>query len=109
MNLLQLLVAKGLLRNEDVPALQTAAKSQPQRPLHLLVLDQGYAKEEELLPMLAEQFGMDLVDLTKVHVEPDMLKTMPNKLVHRRSLMPLSRENGTLTVATADPFDVYAL
>jgi general secretion pathway protein E/type IV pilus assembly protein PilB len=109
MNLLQLLIQRGLVRNEDVPALQTAAKNQPQRPLHLLVLDQGYAKEEELLPLLAEQFGMDLVDLTKVHVEPDMLKTMPNKLVHRRSLMPLSRENGTLTVATADPFDVYAL
>ncbi len=109
MNLLQLLVNKGLLRNEDVPALQNAAKLQPQRPLHLLLLDQGFAKEENLLPVLAEQFGMDLVDLTKVQVEHDMLKTMPNKLVHRRNLMPLSRENGTLTVATADPFDVYAL
>src|SRR4029077_20611795 len=85
------------------------ARAQPQRPLHLLLLDQGFAKEEEVLPVLAEHYGMDLVDLTKVRVEPDMLKTMPNKLVHRRNLMPLSRENGTLTVATADPLDVYAL
>ncbi len=109
MNLLQLLVQKGLLRDADVPALQTAAKSQPNRPLHLLLLDQGYAKEEDLLPVLADHFAMDLVDLTKVKVEPDVLKSMPNKLVHRRGLMPLSRENGTITVATADPFDVYAL
>jgi general secretion pathway protein E len=109
MNLLQLLVQKGLLRDADVPALQTAAKSQPNRPLHLLLLDQGYAKEEDLLPMLADHFAMDLVDLTKVKVEADVLKSMPNKLVHRRGLMPLSRENGTITVATADPFDVYAL
>src|SRR6267142_2056363 len=109
MNLLQLLVHKGLLRDDDVPALQNAAKAQPQRPLHLLLLDQGFAKEEDVLPVLAEHYGMDLVDLTKVRVEPDMLKTMPNKLVHRRNLMPLSRENGTLTVATADPLDVYAL
>jgi general secretion pathway protein E/type IV pilus assembly protein PilB len=109
MNLLQLLVHKGLLRDDDVPALQSAAKAQPQRPLHLLLLDQGFAKEEDVLPVLAEHYGMDLVDLTKVRVEQDMLKTMPNKLVHRRNLMPLSRENGTLTVATADPLDVYAL
>src|SRR5262245_16693724 len=109
MNLLQLLVHKGLLRDDDVPALQNAAKAQPQRPLHLLLLDQGFAKEEDVLPVLAEHYGMELVDLTKVRVEQDMLKTMPNKLVHRRNLMPLSRENGTLTVATADPFDVYAL
>jgi len=47
--------------------------------------------------------------LTKVTVEPDILKAMPLKLVHRRSLMPLSRENGTLVVATGDPFDVYSL
>ena len=30
---------------------------------------------------------------------------MPSKLVHRKNLMPLSRENGTLIVATGDPYD----
>src|SRR5262249_17782189 len=34
---------------------------------------------------------------------------MPQKLVHRKNLMPVSRSNGTLIVATADPFDAYAL
>jgi general secretion pathway protein E/type IV pilus assembly protein PilB len=34
---------------------------------------------------------------------------MPMKLVHRKSIMPLSRNNGTLTVATGDPYDVYTL
>src|SRR4029077_5419816 len=55
------------------------------------------------------QFGMELVDLTGVKIEPDVLRAMPSKLVHRRALVPLSRENGTLKVATGDPFDVYAL
>jgi type II secretion system protein E len=109
MNLLELLVKNGVVRDADMSAIRTAQGAQPQRPLHLLLMDQGFAKEEELLPLLATQFGMELVDLTKTKVEIDMLKTMPTKLVHRRSLMPLSRENGTLTVATADPFDVYAI
>ena len=30
-------------------------------------------------------------------------------MVHRKNLMPVSRHNGTLIVATADPFDAYAL
>src|SRR5215471_8606085 len=34
---------------------------------------------------------------------------MPLKLVHRHTLMPLSRRNGTLVVATGDPFAVNAL
>src|SRR5262249_5206669 len=109
MNLVQLLVSKGVLRETDVPALQAAQKGANGKPLHSLVIDSGFAKEEEVLPVLADHFGMELVDLTKVAVQPDTLKSMPTRLVHRRSLMPLSRENGTLTVATGDPFDVYAI
>ena len=52
---------------------------------------------------------MDLVDLTNRIVDPATLEAMPLKLVHRHTLMPLSRENGSLVVATGDPFDVYAL
>lgn len=109
MNLVQLLVSKGVLRETDVPALQAAQKGANGKPFHSVVIDSGFAKEEDVLPVLADHFGMELVDLTKVDVQPDTLKAMPTRLVHRRSLMPLSRENGTLTVATGDPYDVYAI
>src|SRR5262245_36152832 len=107
--LLNNLVKKGLLDPEDLPAVEEAQKAGPGKPVHLLLLERGFAREEELLPALADQFGMDLVDLTKVTIAPDILKSMPAKLVHRRSLSPLSRENGTLVVDTSDPFDLYAL
>src|SRR5262245_11207432 len=109
MNLVQLLVSKGVLREADVPAIQAAQRNGNGKPLHALVIDSGFAKEEDVLPVLADHFGMELVDLTKVSVQPETLKAMPTRLVHRRSLMPLSRENGMLTVATGDPFDVYAI
>ena len=109
MQLLQQLVKKGLLQEKDMPAIAAAQAAAPNRPVHEILIERGFAKEEVVLPALADEFGMELVDLTKVTVEPDILKAMPLKLVHRRSLMPLSRENGTLTVATGDPFDVYSL
>ena len=44
----------------------------------------NFAKEEEVLAALAEEFGMELVDLTDVKVEPETLHaSMPLKLVHR--------------------------
>jgi type II secretion system protein E len=109
MQLLQQLVKKGLLQEKDMPAIAAAQAAAPNRPVHEILIERGFAKEEVVLPALADEFGMELVDLTKVTVEPDILKAMPLKLVHRRSLMPLSRENGTLVVATGDPFDVYSL
>jgi general secretion pathway protein E/type IV pilus assembly protein PilB len=109
MQLLQQLVKNGLLQEKDLAAIAEAQAAAPSRPLHELLVERGFVKEEAVLPILADEFGMELVDLTKVTVEPDTLKAMPLKLVHRRSLMPLSRNNGTLVVATADPFDVYSL
>jgi type II secretion system protein E len=109
MNLVNLLIQKGALRDTDLPKVQDALREMPNRPLHTVLMEKGFAKEEDVLPILGDQFGMEIVDLGKVTVDPDTLRTMPAKLVHRRGLMPISRNNGTLTVATADPFDVYAI
>jgi type II secretion system protein E len=109
MDFLKYLVQKELVKEADVPAVREAQKSAPGKPVHTILLERGFAKEEQLLPALADQFGMELVDLTNFTISPEILKEMPAKLVHRRSLFPLSRDNGTLRVATGDPFDIYAL
>lgn len=62
-----------------------------------------------MLPVLAEEFGMEWVDLTQVKVEPSALEGSPLKLLNRKNIMPISRHNGTLVVATGDPYDAYAL
>ena len=109
MQLAQRLVKKGILNAQDLPRLAEEQAAAPSKPLHQLLVEKGFAKEEDVFRVLADELGMDLVDLTDVTVEPDTLKAMPLKLVHRRTLMPLSRQNGTLVVATGDPFDVNSL
>jgi general secretion pathway protein E/type IV pilus assembly protein PilB len=109
MQLVQRLVRKGLLTTEDLPRIKEMQALAPTKPLHELLIERGFAKEEPVLAALAEEFGMELRDLSNVRVDPETLQSMPLKLVHRRTIMPLSRANGTLVVATGDPFDVYAL
>jgi type II secretion system protein E len=107
--LLQELTRKGLIRESDLETIKAAHTAAPHKPLHELVIERGFAREEDVLAALAEIFGLEMVDLTKVTVDPEALKAMPTKLIHRRSLMPLSRDNGALVVATGDPFDVHSL
>lgn len=109
MNLVRSLVQSGAMKDGDVGRLQDAISAAPNKPLHAVIIEGNFAKEEDVLPVLAEQFGMDLVDLANTTVDPDALRIMPSKIVHRRNLMPLSRSNGSLVVATGDPFDVYAI
>jgi type II secretion system protein E len=109
MQLIDKLIQKGYLREEDRVSLAEVQAASPNRAAHELLMERGFAREEHVLSTLAEEFGMEIVDLTKLTIDPETMKAMPLKLVHRKALMPISRNNGTLTVATADPYDVYAL
>src|SRR5690349_7096319 len=109
MTLAHRLAQKGLLKDADLPRAEVAAANAPDRPLHELLIENGYAKEEDVLRELAEEFGLEVVDLTQITVDVDSVKSVPLRLVHRRNLMPIARNNGTLIVATCNPYDVYAL
>ena len=69
----------------------------------------GFVTEEEALKALAEEVGLEYVDLAGAEVDLSLLKEFPHKLIHRQSIFPLRRNNGELIVATSDPFDLYAL
>ncbi len=109
MNLLDTLVRRGLLADADRPRAATALANAPGKPPHLTLLEKGFVKEDALFGALADEFGLPFVDLTTQIVEPEALTGVPQKLIFRRNLMPLSRHNGTLVVATGDPYDAYAL
>src|SRR5438552_1333193 len=81
MQLAQRLVHKGILSDSDLPRVAEAQLAAPTKPLHELLIERGFAKELEVLAALAEELGLDLVDLTNVTVEPETLAAMPLKLV----------------------------
>lgn len=109
MTIVHRLVQTGKIREADAAKAEAVVASAGDRPPHELLVEHGYVKEDEVLAALAEEFGLDVVDLTQTVVAPETLKAMPLRLVHRRNLMPIARENGTLVVATGNPYDVYAL
>ena len=109
MMLLDALARRGLLTDADRARAADAVAASPDKPPHVTLLEKGFLKEEPLYDALAEEFGLEFVDLTKARIEPEAIVGIPQKLVHRRNLMPIARQNGTLVVATGDPFDAYAI
>ena len=109
MFLLQRLQETGQLSAADFRRAEEAIAASPEKPAHEVLIEKNIAKEDAVLQVLAEEFGLELVDLSQAVVNADAIAVMPSKLVHRKNLMPISRNNGVLVVATGDPFDVYAL
>lgn len=108
MSLLRRLVNRGLIPAADVSRLDLAIGTSG-KPPHEYLLDKGVVKEPELLDALAAEFGLELVDLSGREVEESILSLVPAKLVHRRQVMPISREDNVLVVAIFNPYDMYGL
>jgi general secretion pathway protein E/type IV pilus assembly protein PilB len=107
--LVDTLVLRGVLTPADRPrALAAIAAAEGTAP-HVTLLDKNFVKEENLLPVLADEFGMEYVDLTQIKVQKEATENVPLKLITRKNIMPVARDGDTLTVATGDPYDAYAL
>ena len=67
-----------------------------------VAIELGYVDEEVALRAMAEEVGLDFVDLTQTDVDLTLLETFPTKLIYRQNLFPVARSNGQLEVATSD-------
>jgi len=68
----------------------------------------GFIHERDVLAIYSEQLSIPLVDLTTVPIDVDLLKQAPTKVVHRDRVIPIDRHDGTIRVATSNPFNLYA-
>ncbi|MDC0935336.1 GspE/PulE family protein [Pirellulales bacterium] len=67
------------------------------------------AQTAEQLAALAEQAGVELVDLERADVDLSLLARFPQRLIHRHSLFPVAERDGSVLVATADPLRLEPL
>lgn len=84
-------------------------QKQKQVPLRKILVEQGFISEEELLSILSEQLYIPTLHLAKYRFSADMIKLIPEHMARQYVIMPLSRIGNTLTVAVADPLNIFAL
>jgi len=69
----------------------------------------GYISEEEVASFLSRQFGVPPADLSNIKIDPAVIKLVPADLADKHLLIPLSRAGSVLTVAMANPSDIFAI
>ncbi len=103
-----LLVREGAISREQLEkALQEQRQSGNRVGYNLVKL--GFIQETELTKMLARQYKMPAVDLSKFEVDPRIAKLIPGDLAIKHLVLPLKRDGRTLTVAMADPTNLGVL
>jgi type IV pilus assembly protein PilB len=99
------LIAAGMVTDAQ---LELASREQQRNGGRLgqILVQLGFLTPENLAQFLGRQAGCKAVNLNRFSVDQGVLALIPQEVARNCLAMPLARENGTLTVALADPFDV---
>ena len=104
----EILLREGLVTREQLAQALTEQKNSKHRLGYVLV-KLGLVQELEITKVLARQYRMPAVDLTRFEVDPKIIKLVPAEMAIKSVVLPLKREGRTLTVAMADPTDLGLL
>jgi len=97
-----LLLEAGLVSPEELQR-ALAAQADRRKRLGEILLEDGVIDDLALAAVLAVQLDTPLVDLRDRPSEDDALRLLQEADARRLTTLPLSVENGTITIATDDP------
>jgi type IV pilus assembly protein PilB len=103
-----ILVRDGLITADQLKRALAEQKNSGGRLGYTLV-KLGFVEETEITKMLARQYRMPAVDLSRFEVDPKILKLISADIAAKYAVLPLKREGRTLTIAIADPNNVAAI
>jgi len=103
------LIDEGLITHEQLESV-LAQQGKTKKRIGQLLIEMGLLLEKNLMGSLAKQFGLQLLsDDAFETISPEIVRLIPETLARSYSVIAVERENGTLSVATADPINVVAL
>ena len=104
----EILVKEKLLSNDQLKQALDHQKKNGGR-LGQALVKLGFISDEEITGVLSRQYGVPAINLSYYEVDPSVVKLVPQETAARYQVVPLSRVGSTLTIAMADPTNVFAM
>jgi type IV pilus assembly protein PilB len=104
----ELLVRQNLVTREQLDEALSYQRNNGGR-LGACLVALGYATESDITAVLSRQYGIPSIDLTFFELDPEIIKILPRDVAIKHQVVPLSRIGSALSVAMADPNNVFVL
>ncbi len=108
-------IGELLLREQKITAHQLEEVLAEQKQLGgktkigTLLVQRGFVDEKSLLTFLSKQFGLPVVDLSRLEFDPDWINLIPGNIARKYEIIPIGKDGLTLKMAIADPSNIFAL
>jgi type IV pilus assembly protein PilB len=100
------LLKEGLITKKQLAEARMAAG---RNSLGTALVHTGAISSENLIAFIAAELDIPHIDLRSYVVEPAVLELVPAEVAQRYTLIPLFKIENKLTIAIADPLNVFAL
>jgi len=104
----EILVGRNVVTAEQVQQALAHGQKTGKRIGETLV-ELELCREDDVYKALATQHGLEYVELSRSLMAPDALQLIPEKIIKRFDVLPLSQDNGKLRVVISDPLALEAL
>jgi type IV pilus assembly protein PilB len=104
----EILIESRLINQAD---LDLAIKTQKHKggTLSKILVEQGVISEQQLMVVLGKELGIPPINLSKVKIDPEVVKLIPEHIARHYLLIAISKIGRTITVVMADPLNIFAL
>jgi type IV pilus assembly protein PilB len=103
----ELLVKTGLITSEQLQ--QAIQGLQAGGFIGSQLVKLGFISEDDLVDTISKQYGVPIIELEGLELEPQILQLIPQNLALKHNLVPIVQKDSTLTVAMLDPSNIVAL
>src|SRR6185295_15412077 len=100
-----ILLRQAVISPDQLAEAERVAKSSGKKVADELI-KLGYASGEEVMRAVAQEHGLDFVDLSEVLIPPSIVELVPESVARENAVLPMSEEGGALKVICSDPLDL---
>ncbi|ANM28551.1 type II secretion system protein E [Acidobacteria bacterium Mor1] len=104
----EMLLKAGLITPAQLQEALEAQKANGEKVGFNLV-QLGYVKEDDITQLLSEQYGVPSINLRHFEIDESVINLMPSEVSQKYLVLPVNRTGATLTIAMADPTNVFAM
>jgi type IV pilus assembly protein PilB len=102
----EFLLSDGKITQEQLDTALELQKKQPGK-LGSVLIKQGYITEEDIAQVLSKQFGYPSINLSKFDIGDKVLELIKPDMARKHIIMPVHRIGSILTLAMADPSNLF--
>ena len=106
--LTEILINNKLLTQEQLESALSVQKEKGGK-LSDIIVSLKFVKESELITTLSQGLGLPLIDLKRFKIDYEIVKIIPINIARHYQIIPISKMGDTITLAMADPLNIFAI